>query len=114
MLNRLVLVVIFVPLAILLVTLAVANRALVPFTIDPFQPGNPALTLSLPFFVWLFAALGLGVVIGGCATWLRQGHYRRLARVREREAAVLRDQVVKTPPLYHPTPLSGRPALPAA
>ena len=48
MLNRLVTVLIFIPLAIVLVALAVANRAPVAFTIDPFNPGNPGLTLSLP------------------------------------------------------------------
>ena len=46
MYNRFVLIVIFVPLAIILIALAVANRELVAFTLDPFNPGNPALTLT--------------------------------------------------------------------
>ncbi|KAB2863341.1 MAG: hypothetical protein F9K43_19085, partial [Bauldia sp.] len=57
MLNRLLTVVVFIPLAIVLIALAVANRAPVDFTIDPFNPGNPGLTVSLPLFVLLFAAL---------------------------------------------------------
>ena len=80
MLNRLVTVLILIPLAIVLVALAVANRAPVAFTIDPFNPGNPGLTASLPLFVLLFAALALGLVIGGIVTWLRQGRYRKAAR----------------------------------
>ena len=83
MLNRLVTVLILIPLAIVLIALAVANRAPVAFTIDPFNPGNPGLTLSLPLFVPLFAALALGLVIGSLATWLRQGRYRKAARRRE-------------------------------
>lgn len=86
MLNRLVIVVVLVPLAVVLIALAVANRTAVPFTLDPFNPGNPGLTISLPLFVWLFAALALGVIVGSAATWLRQRHYRRIARRREREA----------------------------
>ncbi|PZO82370.1 MAG: DUF1049 domain-containing protein [Mesorhizobium amorphae] len=112
MMNRVVLVVILVPLALLLVTLAVANRALVPFTLDPFNPGNPALTISLPFFVWLFLAGGLGVFFGGCATWLKQGHYRRLARSREREAETLRRNQAPAVPLAPIQPaISNRIAL---
>lgn len=90
LLTRIILVVIFVPLAIVLVTLSIANRGLTAVTLDPFHPGNPALTLALPLFVWLFAAVILGVVIGGAVTWARQGFYRRLARRRGREAESLR------------------------
>lgn len=86
MLSRLVTILILVPLAIVLVALAVANRAPVAFTIDPFNPGNPGLTLSLPLFVLLFAALALGLVVGSLATWLRQGRYRRAARRSEAAA----------------------------
>ena len=57
---------------------------------DPFHPGNPALTVQLPLFVFLFLALALGVLLGSFATWLRQGRYRRLARQRAAEAETLR------------------------
>jgi uncharacterized integral membrane protein len=87
MLNRLVTVLVLIPLAIVLVALAVANRASVAFTIDPFNPGNPGLTTSLPLFVLLFAALALGLVVGSLATWFRQGRYRKAARRGEAAAA---------------------------
>lgn len=87
MLNRLLTVLVFIPLAIVLIALAVANRAPVAFTLDPFNPGNPGLTVSLPLFVLLFAALAAGLVIGSLATWLRQGRYRKAARQREAVAA---------------------------
>ena len=90
MFNRFVLIVVFVPLAVILIALAVANREMVAFTVDPFNPGNPALTLTLPFFIFLFAALGLGMIVGGAITWIRQGRYRKLARQRAIEAESLK------------------------
>ena len=98
MLNRLLLIIVFAPLAIILIALAVANRGLVAFTLDPFHPGNPALTLNLPFFVFLFVALLVGVLIGSAATWFRQGRFRRLARQREQEVRSLRDAAIRAAP----------------
>ncbi|MCT8989984.1 LapA family protein [Chelativorans sp. SCAU2101] len=90
MLHRVIIAVVVVPLAIILVALAVANRAMTPFTLDPFNPGNPGLTIELPLFVHLFLALILGVIVGGAVTWVRQGRYRRLARERTQELERLR------------------------
>lgn len=97
MLNRLTLLIVLVPLAIVLIALAVANRASVAFTLDPFNPGNPSLTLQLPLFVMLFLALALGMVIGSFATWLRQGRYRKLAKQRGIEADGLRQAAATQP-----------------
>ncbi|MEX0957257.1 MAG: LapA family protein [Rhizobiaceae bacterium] len=100
--NRILVFVVFLPLAIVLIALAVANRTSVPFTIDPFNPGNPGLTVELPLFVFLFAALGIGLIVGSVATWIRQGHHRRQARQREAEVRSLRN---------HPPQVTGN-ALP--
>ena len=90
MINRLVTVLIIAPLAVLLIALAVANRTPTAFTVDPFNPGNPALTMELPLFVYLLIALALGAVIGSVATWWKQGRYRKLARKRSEEMRELR------------------------
>ena len=95
MFNRFVLIVVIVPLAIVLIALAVANRSLVGFTLDPFNPGNPALTVTLPLFVFLFLTLALGVLIGSLATWWRQGRYRRIARQKAQEAESLREVALR-------------------
>jgi uncharacterized integral membrane protein len=97
MFNRFILVVVFVPLAIILIALAVANRGPVAFTFDPFHPGNPALTLNLPFFIFIFMALAIGMIVGSTATWIRQGRYRKLARQRGLEAENLRQAVSRAP-----------------
>lgn len=96
MVNRLVLIVVLVPLAIILIALAVANRGPAAFTFDPFNPGNPALTIQLPLFFLLFAALVVGMVIGSLATWFRQGRYRKLARQRGLEAQAAREAASRT------------------
>lgn len=90
MLNRIVVVVVLVPLAIILVALAVANRGVVPFTLDPFNPDNPAVSVHWPLFVYLLLALMLGVVIGSTVTWFRQARYRRMAKQQSGEVERLR------------------------
>lgn len=96
MFNRIMTFAVFIPLAIVLIALAVANRAPVALTLDPFNPGNPALTVSLPLFLYLFGALALGLVVGSVATWFRQGRYRRLARQRETELASVKKVPAQT------------------
>ncbi|RCS24885.1 DUF1049 domain-containing protein [Phyllobacterium salinisoli] len=92
MTNRLVTLVVFVPLAIVLIALSVANRHDVTVTLDPFNPGNPALSYTAPLFVWLFGTLITGLILGGLVTWFTQGKYRKLARTRKAEADRLRQQ----------------------
>jgi len=101
MLNRLVVVLVLVPIAIILIAFAVANRAPVAATFDPFNPGNPALTVAWPMFVFLFIAFALGLVIGGAATWIGQSRYRKLAKQRGIEAEALKQsqaRMLKTVP----------------
>lgn len=74
----------------LLVALAVANRHAVNLILDPFSPGAPALAFEAPLFLLLFAALILGLVIGGIVTWFGQRRWRRAAKRRSAEAAGLR------------------------
>lgn len=86
MLRRFVWFFLALPAAALLVTLALANRHGVRLVLDPFRPSDPAVSLVLPFYAYLFAALVAGVVIGGIATWMTQSRWRRSARQRAAEA----------------------------
>ncbi len=86
MLRRVVFFVVAVPVAILLVTLAVANRHGVRLVLDPFRPDQPVLSLVLPFYVYLLGVLLIGIVIGGVATWVTQARWRRTARRRTAES----------------------------
>ncbi len=72
--------------ATVLVSLAVANRQRVPLILDPFQPEAPAVQLMLPMYAYLIGALIAGVVLGGAATWLSQGRWRRATHHHTAEA----------------------------
>ena len=78
------------PVAIVVVLLAIANRAPVTFSLDPFGKGAPDIAVSLPLYGLLLAAVGIGVVIGGVGSWLSSGRSRRSGRAARREAARLR------------------------
>ncbi len=88
--RRLVTLIILVPLAVILIALSVANRMSVTVTFDPFNPGNPALSYTAPLFIWLFATLLVGLVIGGAVTWLAQGKHRKQVRIQKLELANLK------------------------
>jgi uncharacterized integral membrane protein len=74
------------PAAIVLITLAIANRHKVRLVLDPFRPADPAISLMLPLYAYLLGMLLVGVVIGGLATWMTQARWRRSARQRAAEA----------------------------
>ena len=66
------------PIAILVVAIAVANREAVRVSFDPFSPEMPVFSLTLPLYAILFACVAIGVVVGGIGAWLGQGETARL------------------------------------
>ena len=86
MLRRFVWILVAFPVAVLLLTLAVANRHGVRLVLDPFRSDEPVLFLVLPFYAYLFGVLLVGIVIGGLAVWMTQARWRRAARRRAAEA----------------------------
>jgi hypothetical protein len=85
-LKRIIWLVLAFPAAVLLIALAVSNRHVVRLVLDPFRPEAPVLSLVLPFYAYLFGTLLLGVVLGGLATWISQGRWRRTARLSSADA----------------------------
>ena len=86
MVGRLFGLLVMVSSAIVLVTLAVINRHEVKLVLDPFNPQDPEFYLPLPLYGFLFAMLIVGVVLGGMASWLSQGKWRKTARQRTQDA----------------------------
>lgn len=76
------------PIALLLLLFAIANRHLITVSFDPF-PGNdidgPALTAPL-FLALLMAGLA-GLLFGGFVVWVRQQRWQREARYARLEAS---------------------------
>lgn len=85
--------VILIPIALILVAFAVANRHFVTVSFDPFNSADPSLAVSIPLFALLLATGIVGVIAGGCATWLEQGRHRRAARRHEADARNLRAEL---------------------
>lgn len=81
---------VLVPIGLAVVLLAVANRAPVTLSLDPFSQDAPAISATLPLFLILFGAVMVGVAVGGVAAWLGQGKHRRGERTSRREVERLK------------------------
>jgi hypothetical protein len=70
---------------IVIAAFALANREWIAQTIDlsydPTNPGGVESTIRLPMFLILFGVLVIGMLLGGITVWLKQGRFRRAARV---------------------------------
>lgn len=109
MFRTIVTAVILVPLAIIIIGFAVANRQAVTISFDPFDTSDPAYALTLPLFVVAFLLVICGVLIGGAAAWLRQGKWRSAARRAEAQTRELNAEVGM---LRRRLELAERPELP--
>jgi uncharacterized integral membrane protein len=106
---------VLIPLGLIFIVFAVANRHLVTVSFDPFNSSDPSVGLTLPLFVVIIAVAIAGVVAGGSATWFRQRRWRRAARQYEADARQARAQLADlragaaTPSRYDPQRLPGPP-----
>jgi uncharacterized integral membrane protein len=86
MTRRLVGWLLLLPLAVLLVLFALANRQVVHIGFDPFGRETAILpAFDIPLFVLIYTMLIIGVLLGGLAVWLTQGRHRRERRQLRRE-----------------------------
>ena len=82
-----------IPLGLIFVVFAVANRHFVTVSFDPFNSTDPSIAVALPLFVVIIIVAIVGVLAGGVATWFRQRHWRRAARRHEADARQARAQL---------------------
>jgi uncharacterized integral membrane protein len=92
MIRKIVRALVLIPLAIIIVALAVANRQAVVVSLDPFDRTHPAFSVALPLYLLIFLLVIVGVVIGGIAAWLRQGRWRSRARSAESQVRELKEE----------------------
>src|SRR5271169_2684439 len=83
---------IVIPLGLMLIFFAVANRHFVTVSFDPFNSADPSVAIRLPLFIVIILVAILGVVAGGSATWFRQRRWRRAARQHEADARAARSE----------------------
>ena len=84
---------IVIPLGLILVTFAVANRHFVTVSFDPFVSTDPSFSATMPLFLLLILVAALGVVAGGCGVWFGQRRWRRAARRNEADARTARSEL---------------------
>lgn len=84
-----------IPIAVIFLVFAIANRRLVTVSFDPFNSTDPSVGVTLPLFLVIIVVAILGVVAGGVATWFRQRHWRRAARLHEADAREAREQLAQ-------------------
>jgi hypothetical protein len=112
--RKLILALVIVPLGVVLIALAVVNREPAVLILDPFGGAESSFSLQAPFFLFLLGAFALGLVVGGIASWLTQGKWRRTAREEAREARDWRRQADRLEnELETLDPAHHRPQLPA-
>src|SRR5688572_4962394 len=93
MFRRTVSAVILVPLLVILVAFAVANRHPVTVSFDPFSSTAPAYTVTVYLFVIVFVLLIAGVIVSGTAVWFGQRRIRRARRRLDAEVAALHREI---------------------
>lgn len=108
--RKIISLVIFLPLAIMLIVLCVANREPVRLALNPFQPSDTVLSVTGPLFLVLFLALLVGMLIGSLGTWLAQAKYRKQAR-QEARAAIVREKQVSNASASSPAKSSNLPTV---
>jgi uncharacterized integral membrane protein len=87
--------VVIVPLALVLLAFALANRRFITVSFNPFDPSDPSLALTLPLFIVIIASAMLGVLAGGLAVWFGQRRHRKAARRFEAEATQARAELAE-------------------
>ncbi len=86
----------FVPLALIMLFFAMANRSHVQIGLDPFlTPGESGPSFEAPLFLVVMVSMALGVIAGGVATWASHMPVRRSAKVARAEAKKTRVEIDK-------------------
>lgn len=113
MVRKIVTALILVPLAVVVIALAVANRQPVVVSFDPFDQLHPAMARAMPLYQLMLLLVIAGVVVGGVAAWVRQGKWRRAARLADAHARELRAEVDRLRRRVGPAEVAAASAPPA-
>lgn len=92
-LNRFFGALVFWPLAIIVVAIAVANRNSVLLSFDPFNATAPAIAFYVPLYLVVLGAALVGLILGGWSSYLAQAPSRKAARMTEQKVKRLEREI---------------------
>ena len=73
------------PIAVVVVSFAVANRQWITVSFDPFSRDAPIAALDMPLWALFFCGVFFGLIAGWVACWFAQSKWRRTAKETRRE-----------------------------
>jgi uncharacterized integral membrane protein len=86
-------IIVFVPLGLIILFFAMANRGSVKISLDPFPGADlSGPSFEAPLFLIVLASMALGVLAGGVSSWLGHMPVRRAAKVARVDARKARDE----------------------
>ena len=68
------------PIAIVAIAFAVANRQWITISFDPFNRTHPFATVNMPLWALFFCGVFAGIFAGWLVAWIAQGRYRKALR----------------------------------
>jgi uncharacterized integral membrane protein len=108
MLQRILRWTIGLPIAIIVVSFAIANRQWITVSFDPFSRDAPFAAMDMPLWVLFVCGAFFGLIAGWIACWIAQGKWRRAAKDTRRELARTQSEASELrreiPPVDHNFP----------
>jgi uncharacterized integral membrane protein len=84
------------PIVILVIVFAVANRRWVTLSFDPFTQDAPRIAMDMPLWLLFFIGIFVGIMLGWIGSWLAQGKHRKAAREARAEISKLQVELAET------------------
>ena len=81
------------PVALVVIAFAIANRQWTRLSLDPFSSESPILSINMPLWALFVFGVFIGIVVGWTSCWLGQSKHRKLARERGREISLLQNEI---------------------
>ena len=85
MLQRILRWTIGLPIAVIVVSFAVANRQWITVSFDPFSKDAPFAAIDVPLWALFFCGVFFGLIAGWIACWFAQSKWRRSAKDTHKE-----------------------------
>ena len=77
------------PMALLGIVIAIANRSPVRVSLDPTTADSSFLSVEVPLYVLIFLSIFIGMLIGSSTTWIKQRKWRKAARTEKKQKNAL-------------------------